>query len=522
MQKLTHGMQDLTPAGKAQTGTWQEAPIDAAPGYLASKPTTEQLPSAVRNGHRARQNILSDAPALTSEPFLPLDGTSGLAVPDYRHVCTLPSSVVFHLRHMDGCSLRSNSLLQCPKQLPRCPDSLLRHPPGDNLQCTGRVPAAGQLPVRYSVSRLAVVSRTASSCIAQWRQVRLRVEDSVGLGVWDGRDNLARCHAAFVVHAADGSVLHALGADVPQAFEQQRLGPVYLYMLWSPDGKYLLVCWRAVRAGVLQHAVNCSGRLMIISIADDKVLASSWLPAGRCTTTGAPAAVTWLPSSDGIVVSWDCIFQEMASFMTAGFAVGMLPSPAAHEVGFSADGCFLNANEGFSPEDFAGTFALFSPSRQGLEIHLALVCKISADKVSWVPGHSSLCIVYGEGRVEVVNVHARYGVSPMRRQMVPLPHDTLFSPSGQFGIELYGRASMINMYAYQPVHSNPQMQEPSVGVVNALQLMSTLEGAWVHCRICFPTNHKVIAWLPSGLGLISLSLGSGDKELLSLCCIYFA
>ena len=229
-------------------------------------------------------------------------------------------------------------------------------------------------------------------CIAQWPRVRLRIKLSEGVWAWDELKEYAAHPAAFMADAS--GCLHASSASsepIHQLSHRQLS-----YIAWSPDCRHLLTCGCGGQ-GPISDATDSSGELTIISFATDEILASAMVSTDRDSSARFTAFVTWLPSSDGIVVSSDVKLHDFAAFQTAGLAVIQLPEPAICSfTGFSADESFMVAEEDLEPSPPDSTFAVMLFSHQKLPACLTFVRRIAADYVlnyvCWVPGCPTLLV----------------------------------------------------------------------------------------------------------------------------------
>lgn len=138
-------------------------------------------------------------------------------------------------------------------------------------------------------------------------------------------------------------------------------------------------------------------------------------------------------------------------------------------------------------------------SHQDLRFCLALVRRIAAENGYWIPGCASL-LVYGEHRVRYVH-HADH--EDANRQTIPLEHLTpQFSPTGKFVIDIF-RTSGPSKYTIIDVQTSKLIWGPYLHGRDPRQVLHITQGKLIDGSLGICGAHKILAWLPSGLGVIA-------------------
>ena len=488
------------------TSVRQDAPIDAAPGYIASIPSTTQLLSAVRRSHTARQNILANKAPVRTEKLQQLpDHCSQPVVRDFKCIWVYCGQVT-----LSTCGTAMAAVIQ-----------------GEHI-CTLQEPGEVLLPGKLSTGQLVLYQVSADSwqqasysmgtstpvlrwcpdkpclCIAQQPRERQCFYSEHGDRAWDCVEVPSPHPAAFMVDGADGSMQHALGCEASGALHDLDIWPTLQHASWSPNCQYLLVCRIRPAADALPEGLP-AGRLSIISLVRDKVLATSTLSVAAHSNPSA--AASWLPSSDGIILSYGCIPDDPTAVQTAGFALGVLPEPyAAHSAGFSADGQHLVGDEHKTHSFFKREFSLLSCSGDGSDLILVPERSFSAVGMCWIPDTSSLLYRAGNGEgltcaVQQVG-HGMGQASPLK--CCP----PLFSPAGRFAVDskcsgVITRWSIVDMQTHKQVWwldgskdelaKWPRNKANTLGPFSANQSLRNLRA------------HPAFCWLPCGSGLVCSS-----------------
>ena len=486
---------------------WQDAPSDAAPGYLASLPSTDMLLSAVRRGHRARQNILTNAPPIRTEQLQQLpDQCSQPVVQDFRCTGVSCTEVAF-----STCGTAMACVIQGHQTCTRkdtnkalLPDALLT-----SQVVLYQISGAPKPVASYSLGTSTPMIRWCPDqpllCIAQLPRRRRLCSLPEGYFAWDCVHVPSLHPPAFMVNG-DGSLRHALGGKAANVLLEEDTHQLQQHISWSPDAHALLVCRQ--RAGALSRTEERpAGRLSIISLVEDSFLATSAL--SEVTSSAAYAAATWLPDSDGILMSCGCSLGDLASFQTAGFAVGVLPEAwHVHHAAFSADGQLLIAHRYYvNFQRTENCFGVISCSRQGPNIFMELMHTFCMHSMCWIPGLLSVLVQPREGyQCHIRHLHADCGYVIGLKQC-----PSLFSPRARFAVDGLGLASE-TCSGIMDLHTHEQVWWPGLDRLRVDAQISTLSNFHAHAALC---------WLPCGSGLVcssairtnhSFSLEKSEKE----------
>ena len=315
---------------------------DAAPAYLASKPTTAAVLTALRMAHTAKLNMLAGAapvqqdsvdlvqllgqdktPSVCTEACVSPNGlymavclgTARIGEPygrghEYKGVwdpCTSPPPDVQHRKALMMFSLE---------------------------QGLRRVWSLGDL-CRNPVIKWSSDSRLLSAVILK------AVPRPEGDGAPPEAFNV-------VVFDVQGYIVYQLGDNNASYLWFCLCQRGYTEFEWSPSGQYLLVI---SRSDMMHHGGRVAGCLTVLDVQGDEVVKRVSLLAqcetsvsllSDCTT---PAA--WHPGSHCIVVSSGIELKAPERFATAGIILGRLPDkhfiPMQGSARFSFDGQHLVA-----------------------------------------------------------------------------------------------------------------------------------------------------------------------------------
>ena len=306
---------------------WQNAPRDASAAYLRTLPCTAKVLAALQKAYTARQRIMSNArPASLEAAVLP-DQSAGPQPLHYelsnQHVEGLAISacgcwMAATLQLTYAKSIASDAL---PSYIQMYEVILYSTSSGCQQQarfCTGC--AEPLLQWAPAVPHLGIAEQPPASPLS-----------SAAVDMCNELCAPSVPSAAFIVMAASGSVLHALGPEASSAIRAPKTKSVS----WSSNQLLLVECWS------LHEEWGLQGTLVIHDVVQHTIMACS-----RATTAveeNWPFAA-WHPSSEGLVLDHHIRLEDAGSFLQAGVDVGTLPPPFCLDTaGFSEDAKHLLA-----------------------------------------------------------------------------------------------------------------------------------------------------------------------------------
>ena len=133
-------------------------------------------------------------------------------------------------------------------------------------------------------------------------------------------------------------------------------------------------------------------------------------------------------------------------------------------------------------------------SHQELPFTLALVRRICADNVYWIPGCPSLLVHHPYGKHKACYVHhADHEDVPAHRQMIPLErHAPLLSPTGKFVIDIRRRSSP-SRYMIFDMQTSQQVWGPYLEGYDPRQILHITQGTPVNGSLRISGAHEIRA-----------------------------
>lgn len=295
------------------------------------------------------------------------------------------------------------------------------------------------------------------------------------------------------------------------------------YPVWSPSCHLLLITAR--EPGSLGDG-HYQGWVLVVDVAKNRVIARSKITAGP-NQDKISDAVSWHPSSTGLIFTSDVRMLDTGPFLQAGVALGALPPHlTVHAAGFCADATYLVASTN-SPRHSPAQEVLLRCSMEGLHIRFEEVQALDIGNIQYM-GWLKACSVLFMIRTttqgsEIVYLRWRYSDQAGVFEPWRFGHRALertqpgtsycmsrrFSPSGRFFVACTSPSLRIvdvkkGHLCWEGIDALTGLPMPSASALHGCP--SSSQQAHIHFDFC--------GWLPSGHGFVCSTWESfrGDQH----------
>ena len=362
----------------------QDVPArDVAPAFLATLPTTDAVLSALGKAHAARLAIETGKQPVERRVVL-LNTLSACTADCSEGLSMICRGVTFSA---NGQFLAVSFI--CIGYRSRSPDPETKH-------------GMAVLKVTEGFSEQACITSCSGAPALRWAPA----ESSLSIAIRGDRHGESRASAehpaVFVLDAATGATVHALGPDRLTSFWRAcHACGSWSKLEWSPSGHKLLVT---------RHSISDCGAgqnlLSVYDVRQDTVLAQSAFAVDPAFGKLSVIA-TWHPSSQGLVISHGVQLQAPEAFMGQQLALGVLPKPCVVLVnpdggGFSPDGQRLlvcEVEDEWEEEQWSGIIGpplhchiIMHCQIEGLHIHFRRESRLQGHRPFWLPCTSGVVI----------------------------------------------------------------------------------------------------------------------------------